>query len=49
MTWQDSNQIAAKSEKALINRIRPFDRLNLKFTSEESQAERSQETKYIDG
>ena len=40
---------AAKSEKALINLIQSFDRWNLKFTSEESQAERSQETKYIDG
>ena len=48
MTWRDSNQIAAKSEKALTNLIQPPDRLNLKLTSEESQAERFQETKYID-
>ena len=48
MTLQDSNQNAAKSERALTNLIQPLDRLVLKFTSEKSQTERSRGTKYID-
>ena len=48
MGWRDSNQNAAKSERALTMLIQPLDRLDLKFTSEESQADKSPETKYVD-
>ena len=41
MTWQDSNQNAAKSERSWINLTQPLDRFDLKFPTEESQADRS--------
>ena len=44
MRWQDSKQNAAKSETAWTNLTQPLDKFDLKFSIEESQADRSRET-----